>query len=59
MSAPPPCSDINLFGDSECIIDLDTKVSDGALQLCVTQEQLHRSQIPRTTINQRSFCAPD
>ena len=26
MSAPPPCSDINLFNDSERIIDLDTKV---------------------------------
>ena len=33
VSALPPCSDIRLLGDRECIIDLDTKVSDSALDL--------------------------
>ncbi len=31
VSALPPYSDINLFGDCECVIDLNTEISDCAL----------------------------
>jgi hypothetical protein len=51
----PMCSNVNLFGDSERIIDIDTKVSGGALHLCVTEEQLYGSQIAGSPINQRSL----
>ena len=29
MSALPPCSDVDLFSDSQRIVDLDAEVSDG------------------------------
>ena len=43
MSALPSGSDVNLLGDGQGIIDLDTEVSDGALHLCIAEEQLYRS----------------
>ncbi len=42
VSALPSSSDVNLLGDHEGIIDLDTEVSDGALHLCMAEEQLYR-----------------
>ena len=44
VPALPPCSDINLLGNRERIVDLDTKVSDGALHLRVAQEELYCPQ---------------
>ena len=35
MSAPPPTSDIHLFGECNRVIDFDTEVSDCALDLGV------------------------
>jgi hypothetical protein len=38
-----PCSsDVNLLGYGEGIIYLNTEIPDGALDLCMTQQQLHR-----------------
>ena len=58
-SAPPLPSYIDLFGNRKCVFDLNTEVSDSALQLRVTQQGLHRSQVPRAPIDQRGLCAPD
>ncbi len=54
-SAPPPCSDINLLGDRERIIDLDTKVSDSALDLRMPEQQLDCAQITSAPVDQSSL----
>jgi hypothetical protein len=48
-----------LLGYRERIVDLDTKVSDGALHLGVAQEELYCPQIASAPVDQRGFCAPD
>ena len=37
----PRTSDVDLFGDAESVIHLDTEVPDGALDLRVPQQQLN------------------
>jgi hypothetical protein len=59
VPALPPCSDINLLGNRERIVDLDTKVSDGALHLRVAQEELYCPQIASAPVDQRGLGAPD
>ena len=46
-------SDLRLFRDLRCIVDLDTEVAYGRLEARVTQQQLHRSQVLRPRIHQR------
>src|SRR5204863_9355512 len=46
-----------LFGHFECVIDLDAEVSNGALELRMTEQELHCTQILRATIDQRGFRA--
>ena len=58
MAAPPLVSDIDLFGEVERIVDLDTQISHGALNLGVAEQQLNGTQIPGAAINQGRFCAP-
>ena len=41
MSALPDISDINLFRYREGIIYLNAKVSDGAFNFCVSEQELH------------------
>jgi hypothetical protein len=37
-----PCSsDVDLFFYSECVIDFNAEISDGALDLRMSQQQLH------------------
>ena len=37
-----PCtSDVNLFSYGEGIIDFDAEIPDGALDLCMSQQELH------------------
>ena len=43
MSALPGYSDVNLFSYGQRIINLDTEIPDGAFNLRVAQEDLHRS----------------
>ena len=57
-SAPPPASDINLFGEVEGIIDLYAQVSDGALHFRVAQQDLDRSQIASLPIDQGCLGSP-
>ena len=45
MSALPGDSDINLFGNSERVINLNAKISDRAFDLGVAEQELDRSQV--------------
>jgi hypothetical protein len=47
-----------LFGHLWCVINLYSEVPDGTLQLAVSKQQLHRSQVLRTAVDQRRFRAP-
>ena len=40
-----PILDLGLLGDLQGVIDLDTKVSDGALQFCLTEQELDGPQV--------------
>ena len=46
-----------LFGHLECVIDPDAEVSNGALELRMTEQELHCTQILRAAIDQRGFRA--
>lgn len=47
---------LRLLRHFECIIDFDAQVSHGAFQLCMAEQQLNRSQVLGSLINQRGFC---
>jgi hypothetical protein len=53
VAALPRCSDVDLLGDRERVIDLDAKVSDRTLHLGVAKEQLNRAKVSRSSIDQR------
>src|SRR5438477_9990932 len=46
-----------LFGHLECVIDPDAEVSNGALELRMTEQELHCTQILRAAKDQRGFRA--
>jgi hypothetical protein len=52
VAALPRCSDVDLLGDRERVIDLDAKVSDRALHLGVAKEQLNRPEVSGSPIDQ-------
>jgi hypothetical protein len=45
-------SDVDLLGDLDGVIDLDAEVSDRALDLRMTEQQLHRSQVARAAVDE-------
>jgi hypothetical protein len=47
-----------LLGDLEGIVDLDPKVSDRAFELGVSKQELNNPKIPRPSVVQRGFDAP-
>ncbi len=49
-SALPSSSDVDLLGDRESIIDLYALIPDGALDLCVAEQQ-DGSQVTRSPIS--------
>ena len=51
----PSDLDINLFGDGQGVINIDTEVADGALDLRVSEKQLHRAQITCFPVDERCF----
>ncbi len=55
MPAPPQFSDFDLLSNRQRVVHLDPEIADGALNLRVTQEQLHGSQIAGLAIDQRRF----
>jgi hypothetical protein len=54
----PGISDIHLLGDRQGIVDLDAEVADRALDLRVTEEQLHGAEVAGAAINQGSLSPP-
>src|SRR5215472_917419 len=53
-----PCSsDVNLFCCGKGIIDLNAQIPDGALDLCMSQQQLHGAQVAGSTVDERRLGA--
>jgi hypothetical protein len=50
-AAPPRCSDVDLLGDRERVIDLDAEVSDRTLHLGVAKEQLNRPAVSGSPVD--------
>jgi hypothetical protein len=48
-----PRSDLSLLGDFQRVVHLDTEIAHGRLQLGMTKQQLHRTQVLRASIDQR------
>ena len=53
LSALPLISDVDLFGNRECVIHLDAKKANRALDLAVPKKQLYGAQIARSAVDQR------
>ena len=51
-------SDVDFLGDTECVIEFYTEVSDGAVHLGVTKQELNRSEISRLPVDQCGFRPP-
>ena len=51
-SALPPKSDVDLFCYREGVIDLDAEISNGALDLNMSQKELYGSQLAGSAIDQ-------
>jgi hypothetical protein len=50
-------SDIDLLRDLDCIIDLNTEVTDGALDLRMSKQQLDCTQVAGAPVDQHGLCA--
>ena len=50
--------DFGLLRDFQRVINLDSKVSDGAFQLAMPKQKLNRSQILRPLVDQCRFGSP-
>jgi hypothetical protein len=55
VAGGPYGSDFDGFGDGQRVFDLDTEISDRAIHLGMSQEELHRSQIARLSVDLRNF----
>jgi hypothetical protein len=60
----PNGSHLNLFRHRKCVIDLDAKVSRGALDLGMAEQQLNGTQVAGSAIDQRGLgrrneCVPN
>ena len=49
-------SDFRLLGDFKSVVDLDTQVPHGRLQLGVAEQKLHGSEVLGASIDQRRLC---
>ena len=50
-------SDIDFLGDLDRIIDLDAEISNGALDLRMSEQKLHGSEVACPPVNQHSLRA--
>ena len=51
------CSELNLLGDAEGVVDLDAELTDSAFELRVSEEELYGSQVARFLINLSRLCS--
>jgi hypothetical protein len=58
VTALPRCSDVDLLGDSERIVNLDAEVPDGALHFGVPKEKLNRPEVSGPPVNQSRLGSP-
>jgi hypothetical protein len=58
VAALPRCSDVDLLGDGERIINFDAEVPDGALHFGVPKEKLNRAEVPGPPVNQGCLGSP-
>jgi hypothetical protein len=58
MLQPLGTSDLSLLCELERIIDLDTKITNGTLDLGVAEKQLDSTNVLRPPIDDRSLRAP-
>lgn len=59
ISALPLGSDVYLFRFCECVIDLDSQIADGALNLGMSQQKLHSSQVACASVDERRLCSTE
>ena len=59
VSALPGRLDVNLFGDSQRVINLYAEVSDRALDLGVTEQQLYGSEIAGASVDEGGLRSPE
>ena len=52
VAALPRCSDVDLLGDRERVVNLDAEVPDRALDLGVAKEQLNRPEVSGSPVDQ-------
>jgi hypothetical protein len=52
----PGISDIDLLGDRQGVVNLDPEITDRALDLGVTEQQLNGPEVAGPAIDQGSFC---
>jgi hypothetical protein len=50
-------SEFDLLGYGKGVIDLDAEIADGAFELGVPEQQLHRSQVAGLSVNLRHLGA--
>jgi len=59
MSALPWYSDINLFSDGKCIINLNAEITNRAFDLRVAQKQLDGPEVAGSAINEGRFSSAE
>ena len=50
--------DFGLFRDFQRVIYLDSKVTNGALEFGMAEQNLHGPQVLRAFVDQRGLCSP-
>lgn len=57
-SSRAPCSEIDLLGKRQSVVDLDAEVADGALQLTMAEQELAGPQITGLLVHQSDLRSP-
>ena len=48
--------DVDLLSDAECVFQFNAQIANGAIDLGVAEQQLHRAQVAGFTVNLRRLC---
>ena len=58
MRRPPRPSDVDRFSDAQGVFEFDAQISNRAVHLRVTEQELHRAQIAGLSVDLRRLGAP-